>query len=105
MTDDFIAVLDPPSISGLGFRHFRGESDFPCMAAAIAACYDADKIELVTSVERLANFYAHLTNSDPYQDMIFAEINGQVIGLSRGWWLSEENSGPYLYGFFGCLVP
>ncbi len=37
--------------------------------------------------------------------MIFAEINSQVIGFSRGWCYPEENNGPYVYGFIGFLVP
>ena len=105
MADDFITISDSPSISGLGFRHFRGESDFSHMVALVTSCYDADKVEHVATVERTANFYAHLTTCDPYRDMIFAEINGQVIGFSRGWWSTEENNGPYLYEFFGSLAP
>ena len=105
MTDDFIAIPSAPSIPGLKFRHFRGESDFPHMVEAIAASADADKDERVTTVGDIANQYAHLTNSDPYQDMIFSEINGKVIGYSRCWWNPEENNGPYLYSFVGFLVP
>ncbi len=74
------------------------------MAAAIAASVEADKVERVTTAEDIANSYAHLTNCDPYQDMIFGEVNGEVIGYSRGWWFDEEN-GPRLYGFVGFLAP
>lgn len=104
MIDDSIQVRNAPAISGLSFRHFRGESDFPKMAAAIAASAEADQAERVTTSEDIANSYAHLTNSDPFQDMIFAEVEGEVIGYSRGWWFQEEN-GPRLYGFVGFLVP
>jgi mycothiol synthase len=104
MTHDLIEISDMPAIPGLSFRHFRGPSDFPQMAEAITASADADQVERVTTVENIAVSYAHLTNSDPYQDMIFAEINGEVIGYSRGWWAEEEN-GPYLYSFVGFLVP
>ena len=43
------------------------------MAAASAASAKADQVERVTTVEDLAVVYAHLTHSDAYQDMIFAE--------------------------------
>jgi GNAT superfamily N-acetyltransferase len=56
-------------------------------------------------VEDIANAYSHLTNCDPYLDMIFAEVRGEVIGYSRGWWQEEPNGGPYLYTFVGFLVP
>lgn len=105
MPDDFISLPDAPPISGLKFRHFRGESDYPQMVAAIAASADADQVERATTLEDVANTYNHLTNSDPYQDMIFAEINGQVIGYSRGWWFIEGEDGPYLYAIVGFLVP
>jgi mycothiol synthase len=104
MTHDLIEIAGAPAISGLSFRHFRGSSDFPEMAAALAASADADQVERVTTAEDIAISYANLTNSDPYQDMIFAEINDKVIGYSRGWWFKEEN-GPRLYSFVGFLIP
>ena len=104
MTHELIEIRDTPVIPGLRFRHFRGASDFPQMAAAIAASADADQVERVTTVEDIAHTYAHLTNCDPYQDMIMAEIIGVIIGYSRGWWFAEEN-GPHLYAFVGFLVP
>lgn len=104
MTHEWITISDAPVIPGLRFRHFRGASDFPQMAAAIAVSADADQVERVTTVADIAHTYAHLTNCDPYQDMIVAEINGALIGYSRGWWFAEEN-GPHLYSFVGFLVP
>lgn len=104
MIHDSIQLNNAPAIAGLVFRHFRGDSDFPKMAAAVAASAEADQVERVISVEDIANSYAHLTNSDAYRDMIFAEIDGEVIGYSRGWWFEEEG-GPRLYGFVGFLVP
>ncbi len=104
MTHELIEISGAPVIPGLRFRHFRGASDFPQMAVAIAASADADQVERVTTVEDIAHSYAHLSNSDPYQDMILAEINSEVIGYSRGWWLEEE-AGPHLYTFVGFLTP
>lgn len=104
MTTDQLMVAGAPALPGLTFRHFRGASDYPAMAAAIQASADADQIERADSPEDIANAYAHLSNSDPYQDMIFAEVDGQVIGYSRGFWW-EETNGPRLYGFVGFLVP
>ena len=77
MTDDYYDLPNAPSIPGLRFRHFRGESDYPYMEKAIAASADADKVERATTIEEIANSYAHLNNCDPYKDMIFAEIEGE----------------------------
>jgi len=104
MIQDLIKISDAPSISGLNFRHFRGSSDYPKIAAALMASADADQTERVVTADDVANSYSHLTNCDPYQDMIFAEIDNEVIGYSRGFWFKEEN-GPILYGSLGYLVP
>ncbi|MBC7879346.1 MAG: GNAT family N-acetyltransferase [Anaerolineales bacterium] len=74
------------------------------MVTVVAASAEADKIERVDTVEDVANGYSHLVNSDPYQDMLFAEVNDEVIGYSRGFWRQEEN-GPRIYGSTGFLVP
>jgi GNAT superfamily N-acetyltransferase len=104
LTTDQLFVAGAPAIAGLAFRRFRGASDYPAMAAAIQASADADKIERADSAEDIERAYAHLSNCDPTQDMIFAEVDGQVIGYSRGFWW-EETNGPRLYGFVGFLVP
>ncbi len=104
MTSDAIELTGAPAIAGLVFRRFRGPEDYPRMAAAIALSAEADQVERVTTADDIANNYAHLVNSDPHQDMLFAEVDGDVIGFSRGWWQEEEN-GPRLYGFVGVLVP
>jgi len=101
---DFIEIVDAPAIAGLAFRHFRGAEDYPRMVAVIQASVDADKIERVDTVEDIANGYSHLVNCDPYQDMIFAEMNNEVIAYSRGFWFQEEN-GPRIYISVGFLVP
>ena len=101
---DLIDIADAPAISGLTFRPFLGAEDYPQMVAVVAASAEADKIEMVSTVEDIANDYSHLVNSDPYQDMIFAEINNEVIGYSRGFWRQEDN-GPRIYGSTGFLAP
>jgi len=102
-TKDSIDIPDAPAIAGLAFRHFRGAEDYPKMVAVIAASSEEDKIERVDTVEDVANGYAHLVNCDPYQDMLFAEVNNEVIGYSRGFWRQEDN-GPRIYGSVGFLA-
>jgi ribosomal protein S18 acetylase RimI-like enzyme len=99
-----ILVPNAPKIEGLTFRGFRGESDYPKMLAVIEGSKDEDKIERTDSIEDLANNYAHLTNCDPYEDMLFAEVGGEVIAYSRVTWWTEE-SGNWIYLHFGFLLP
>lgn len=99
-----IQIPDAPKIEGLTFRGFRGESDYPKMLAVIEGSKDADKIERTESIEDLANNYAYLTNCDPYEDMLFAEVDGEVIAYSRVTWRTED-SGDWIYLHFGFLLP
>lgn len=103
--DDFIVMFDAPAIAGLRFRRFRGECDFPSMAQVFAASAEADGVEAVLMVEDIANAFAHPVNTDPYRDMIFAQIDGQVVGVAHACWSVEDGGGHYLYQFFGCLMP
>ncbi len=99
-----IILPDAPQISGLSFRGFQGESDYPKMVAVIQGSKDADQIERIDTVEDVARNYQHLVNSDPYQDMLFAESDGEVIAYQRVLW-REEVDGPRIYQFFGFLLP
>lgn len=105
MDDDFITLLDAPAIPNLRFRHYRGEDDLPKMLKALESSYDTDNVEQATTLDDMKNSYAHLSNCDPYKDLIIAEADGDVIGYSRGEWQVDVNSGDYLYYFGGFLTP
>ena len=75
----FINVPGAPPIPGLTFRRFRGEGDYPLMVAILDACNIADGLEYINTVEDVASVFAHLRNCDPYQDMLFAEVNGETV--------------------------
>ncbi len=95
---------DAPALPGLTFRRFRGESDYPQMVTVINAAAAADQIERVATLEDIASNYAHLTNSDPYQDMLFVEVEGRVVGYTRVWW-AKEYAGNRLYSHICFLMP
>jgi len=99
-----IRVPDAPSIAGLTFRRFRGEVDFPQMLEVMDRSRRADKIEMVDTLEDLKVRYAHLKNSDPFTDMLFAEVDGRLIAFSRVEW-SQEVGGPRVYASFGFVLP
>ena len=99
-----VAVPGAPDTPGLTFRGFRGEADYSAILAVIEGSKEADGIERTGSVEDVARSYRHLTNSDPYRDMLFVEVNGEVIGYSRVWWW-QEGDGNRLYGHFASLLP
>jgi ribosomal protein S18 acetylase RimI-like enzyme len=104
IVDNVVDVQDAPNIPGLVFRDFRGEADFPAMLAVIAASKETDGIERTESLEKIAHNYRHLQNCDPYRDMLFAEVDGIVVGYSRVWW-TQTSDGKRLYSGFVYLDP
>lgn len=102
--DDTLVMPMTVDLPGLSFRGFRGPSDYAAMVAVIEGSKEADGIERVSSLADVARTYEHLVNSDPYADMIFAEVDGQVVGYSRVWW-EELLDGARLYGHFVFLLP
>jgi ribosomal protein S18 acetylase RimI-like enzyme len=102
--NDRIELPHAPVIPGLIFRRFRGEADYPRMAALIDACKVIDGLERATTVEGIARNYRHLENCDPQTDMLFAEADGQVVAYGRIWW-DDLAEGIRLYHPFGFLHP
>jgi ribosomal protein S18 acetylase RimI-like enzyme len=102
---DTILVPDAPDISGLTFRRFRGESDFPVMVDIANRSKEADGVEFTYTLEDKVNYYRYLSTFDAYQDMLFAEMDGgEVIGFGRTWW-RQELDGAYLHLFLVRLLP
>jgi mycothiol synthase len=93
-----------PSIPGINFRQFQGQSDYSQMAAVITASQKADQIERTVIADDIANAIQHFTNCDPYSDMIIAEVKGEMIGYTRVWWQDESPTGR-LYMHNGFLLP
>ncbi len=100
----YVRLPDAPPIHGLVFRGFLGESDYPKMTSVMQSCRNVDQIERVDSAEDIARRYRHLVKSDPYKDMLFAELDGQVIGYGRVSW-REELDKTRIYEQFGYVLP
>ncbi len=97
----FTRITDIP---GLTMRGFRGEEDYPEMLRVIHGSAAVDGIERSEKLEDITNTYTHLHNCDPYTDMLFAEINGEVVGYSRVWW-AVEGSGQWIGFQMGNVLP
>jgi ribosomal protein S18 acetylase RimI-like enzyme len=102
--EEEIIVENAPDILGLIFRGFRGEEDYPHMADVINTMKVADQIEWSLTAEDIARDYTHLVRCDPEKDMLFAEVDGEVVAYSRCMW-DEELNGDYLYSHFVNLKP
>ena len=104
MPDKHILIKDAPSIAGLAFRHFRGESDFPQMVSVIHFSSLADNEERHDTIESLAKNYSSMTNCDPARDMLMVEYFDELIGYGRVWWW-DEGENQRMYGMNAFLVP
>lgn len=100
-----IYIADAPSIPGLTFRHFAGESDFPKMIEVLESSRLADGIEEVGTLEDLIRRYSNLKNSDPYRDMLMIEVDGKLVGYNRVVWWEEELDGTLVYSHVTFLLP
>jgi mycothiol synthase len=74
------------AIPGLRFRHWRGPDDIPAMAAAAGAAKRAAGSSDVNPVEDMLAQYRHLSNSDPWHDIVVAELDGRIVGYGRTMW-------------------
>jgi mycothiol synthase len=92
------------NISGLEWRGFQGESDYPKILGIVHGCAARDGLERAEQLEDIVNNYTHLVNSDPSTDMLFVEVNEVVIGYSRIWW-ALEGSGQWVGFQLGYVLP
>jgi ribosomal protein S18 acetylase RimI-like enzyme len=102
--EEQIELVFVPDIPGLSFRRFRGEDDYPDMLAIINGSKVVDGSERSDTVDDIRRNYKHLTNCDPYKDVLFAEVNGQPVAYSRVFW-DRLDEGIRVYTAFGFMLP
>jgi mycothiol synthase len=104
ITTDTLELPWAVGFPGLSYRRFRGESDYPKMLATIQGSKEADGIERSDTLEDIVHNYSHLVNCDPFLDMLFAEVDEQVVGYTRLWW--NQNLDGEWFGFhLAFLLP
>jgi mycothiol synthase len=103
MKEEF-AIPNAPIIPGLTFRRFRGDTDYPLIAALFDACKIIDGLESTMKVEDIAISFRHLENCDPHTDILFAEVDERLIAYGRIWW-DDLAEGIRLYHPQGFLHP
>ena len=81
-----IFIPDAPDIPGLVFRGFQGKSDFQVILDLINACKGPDQLDRSDTLEDITRAYEHLNNCDLYQDLMFAEVDGQPAAYVRVEW-------------------
>lgn len=104
-TPELYPLQNAPSIDGLVFRHFAGEADYPKLLAIYQNLHAAGLHTGDTTLEGLRAEYANLSNSDPFEDLVFAEVNGQTIAFSRFYWERQISTLQYAYGILFRVDP
>jgi mycothiol synthase len=104
LNTETIHIPNAPAIPGLTFRYFRGASDYPNVKAVFDTCRVVDGTAYTLTLEDIAHHFEHLQRSNPFTDMIFAEVDGQPIAYGRVGWYQEENS-DYIYYGLGWVDP
>jgi len=90
-------------IPGLTFRPIRREEDYAVIADVINRSNEADGLDYIVTVERVANWFAHRADMDPRRDTILAEVSGEAIGYGEVGW-HRETEGAWIYHHHVSLV-
>ena len=91
--------------SGLILRQYAGEADLPEIVRVTNAEYAADGTRGRISVDELAAIYRHSSESfDPARDVLLAEVEGRVVGVSRADWI-DTTDGIREYKTRGAVDP
>jgi len=75
-----VATPESPSIPGLRFRRYRDDSDYASIADLIAAGHLADGDDYLPDATSLRIDFEHTTDLDRSRDLLFAELDGMLIG-------------------------
>jgi len=99
-----LMVPGAPTVKGLVFRTYRGSEDVPAMVKILNPSLKADLIDMVANEEDLRRSFETPTNMDPFEDMIVAEVDGELIGYSELTWRQRlKNARVYLH--YAHLAP
>ncbi len=101
---DKFTKTNASDVRRLSFRPFRGKGDYLKIIRIFNNSQEQNSTAKLATIKSIANQYKHLVNCDPYQDVIFAELDGKAIGYSRCWWL-QEIGGARLYIHTSFLPP
>ena len=104
LIQEYVHIPGVPSIPGLKFRHYLGESDLPGMVKLNNLAYLADQTGELETLDQLSHHFAHLKNCDPQKDVILGELDGEFIVYSRVHWVQEDD-GTIVYRLFGNIHP
>ncbi len=102
--NEYFKIDEQPDIPGLKFRNYAGKDDLPLMFEVSEKEKKATQDDFPESFEDFKAYYDNLVNCDPFKHVLMAELDGKMIGYSRGWWTRKQMGG-YNYNHFTILDP
>lgn len=96
-------VAGGPAIDGLRFRRLRDRDDYAPFAALLVAGEAADGLDYAPDPENLAVDYQNYPGLEPTRDVLFAEIDGQIVAYAEG--ARQVRDGMTLYAIDGMVHP
>lgn len=103
-SSELIRKYSTPAIPGLLFRLFRNANDWSAIEKIIAASNITDHETVSDNAEDLEQRYTHMPGMDYRQDLLFAEVDEQVIAYSRLAY-SQETTGRRIFNSLGRVHP
>lgn len=94
-----------PHIDGLVFRHFEGEADYPKMLSIFTNLHAVGQISGDATLESLRAEFSNLSNTDPHDDLIYADINEQTVAFCQFHWERLVSTREYSYGITFRVAP
>ena len=103
MTGISTDVAEAPVLPGLSFRRLTDRQDYAGFAALLVAGGEADGLDYAPDPENLAIDYQNYPGLDPLRDLLFAEIDHQIVAYAEG--VREVRDGMTLYAIDGMIHP
>lgn len=78
-----IRMPNAPAITGLRFRAFDPDTDYPALVALIHAQNLFDEVDELPTVDNLRSEQAHIEGFEPRLDLLLAEVDGSARAAAR----------------------
>ena len=103
-------TADLSLLTRLRFRMFQGESDYAAMVAVQEGRQAWDQIDPLSTREGILTLAGaqRLVNGtvEPTNNMLFVEIDGQIIGHNHiQWWRESNNHNATVFLYLGYVLP
>jgi mycothiol synthase len=96
-------AADVPRLPGVSFRNFRDAADYEPLSAMMKESNRHDEIPWLPTVSNLRSEMEHRGSTEPTRDVLLAELDGRVIGMTGLDRVVRD--GQPVYELWGCVGP